>query len=136
MCIVMHSPEVARSRLKSWREIASYYEAAMETPAMKNWTKLRDFARGVESKPYSHTLASVGTLGSILVFRDAECVAEKGYFLIGCSPTNEPSDIRLGFLTSQEHGTAKLSAYSDAQSAIQAFERGLEEHGFIARSGA
>jgi len=117
----MHTPEVAKSRLKSWSEIAAYYEAGMEMPALRNWTKLRDFARGMESKPYSHTLASIGTLGSILVFRDKECVKERGYFLIACSPTDERGEIGLRFSTGQEHDTAKLSASSDAESAIQAF---------------
>ena len=127
----MHSPEVARSRRKSWHEIAAYYDTARQAPALNNWTKLRDFAGGVESKPYSATLVSVGTLGSILVFRDTECIAERGYFLIACSPTDERGDIRLGFCGSREHDTSKLSAFSDAESALQAFERGLEEHGFI-----
>ena len=132
----MRSRELANSRRKSWREIVAYYEAAAQQPAMGNWAKLRDFARAVERKPYAHTLASVGSLGGIFVFRDPECVAERGYFMIGCSPTGERGDIRLGFFTGQEHAAGGLTAFSDPESALQEFEKGLTEQGFISGAGA
>src|SRR5882724_12883181 len=124
----MHSPEVARSLRRSWQEIATYYEAGS---GLGNWAKLSDFARSVKSKPYAHGLISVGTLGCILVFRDAECAAENGYFLIAGSPTERTGDIRLGFFTTTGHDPAKLKGFGDVGPAIEEFERDLAEHGFI-----
>jgi hypothetical protein len=65
-----------------------------------------------------------------------ECLAERGCFLIGCNPTDKQGDIRLGFFTSQEHDPAKLTAFSDSESAMQEFEKDLTERGFIPTSDA
>jgi hypothetical protein len=76
-------------------------------------------------------LVSVGTLGSILVFKDAECVPERGYFLVTGSPTDRASGIGLGFFMTVEHPAGDLRRFGDVESAIEQFERQLEEHGFI-----
>ncbi len=127
----MHSPDVAKSRRRTWQEIADYYEAGVQNSGLEGWTKLRDFARGLERKPYAGGLVTVGTLGSILVFRDAECAPEKGYFLVACSPTGRASDIGLGFFTTAEHPARNLTWFRDVESAIEQFERQLAHHGFI-----
>jgi len=124
----MHSPDIAKSRRRSWQEIATYYETGS---GLGNWAKLSDFARRLGSKPYAQGLVSVGTLGCILVFRDAECAVEKGYFLIAGSPTEQTGDILLGFFSTTEHDPAKLKGFGDVGSAIEQIERELVEHGFI-----
>src|SRR5438477_452065 len=130
----MHSPEVAKSRRRSWQEIAAYYEEGAQGSGLHNWAKLRDFARLLESKPYADGLVSVGTLGCILVFKDPDCVAERGYFLIASSPTDERDRIHLGFFTSQQYDPAKLIPFIDAESAIHEFEKRLTERGFISHA--
>jgi len=132
----MHSPEVAKSRRRTWQEIAAYYEAGIQDSGLEGWTKLRDFARGLERKPYAGALVTVGTLGSILVFRDAGCAPEKGYFLVACSPTDRASDIGVGFFTTAEHSARSLRRFRSVESAIEQFERQLADHGFIPDSRA
>ena len=111
--------------------MAAYYEAAVQDSGLEGWTKLRDFARGAGRKPYADALVTVGTLGSILVFRDAECAPEKGYFLVACSPSDRASGIGLGFFTTDEHPAGGLRRFPDVESAIEQFESQLAEHGFI-----
>jgi hypothetical protein len=127
----MHSPDVSKSRRRTWQEIAAYYEAGVRDSGLEGWTKLRDFARGLERKPYAGGLVTVGTLGSILVYRDAECAPEKGYFLVACSPRDRAGDIALGFFTTAEHPAESLSRFREVAPAIEQFERQLADHGFI-----
>jgi hypothetical protein len=127
----MRSPEVAKSRRRTWQEIAACFEAGVQDSGLVGWTELRDFARGLEHKPYAGALVTVGTLGSVLVFRGAEYAPEKGYVLIACSPTDRASDIGLGFFTTWEHPAGKLRRFRDAESAIEQFERQLADHDFI-----
>jgi hypothetical protein len=128
----MHSPDVAKSRRRTWQEIAAYYEAGVQDSGLEGWTKLRDFARGLERKAYAGTLVTVGTLGSILVFRDADCTPERGYFVVACNPTERVGDIRFGFFATAEHAAENLRRFRDVESAIEQFERQLVDHGFIA----
>jgi|SRR6516225_5673270 hypothetical protein len=127
----MHSPEITRLRRRTWQEIASYYQSGVQESGLENWAKLQEFAHAMERKPYASGLVSVGSLGCILVFKDAECVPEKGYFLITCSPTDRTSDIGLGFFIAAEHSSRDLRRFGDVESAVEQFETQLEEHCFI-----
>jgi hypothetical protein len=82
------------------------------------------------------SLVTVGSLGCVFVFRDAECAAERGYILVGASPTDEDGEIRIGYFRDANYNPAGLAAFRDAASAAGYFERCLAQHDFLGGDNA
>jgi hypothetical protein len=126
----MNNPALSKSRRKSWQEIYAYYVSAVEHAGLTKWSALRDFSRAVADRPHLQSLVTVGSLGSVFVFRNADCKEESGYILIAASPTQENAEIKIGFFSDANYDPAKLAAFRDIASALDHFERCLTEHDF------
>ena len=92
---------------------------------------LRDFARAMENRPQLNSLVTVGHLGCIVVFRDADCAEDKGYIVIGTTSKEGEGAIRIGFFRDANYDPAKFVRLGDAFSAAEYFERCLVERGFV-----
>ena len=126
----MHDPEVARARRRSWQEIEAYYQGAVEHQRFTGWRGLLDFSRAAAQRAHLASLVTVGSLGSVFVFRGPECTSEGGYIVVAAQPIREPAEIKIGFFPNDHFEAAKLMLFDDSASALEYFERCLVEHHF------
>lgn len=150
---------MSKSLRRSWGEIHAYYQTSAEHFAnlkfpdflssakrpeeieeikrMLNYLslarqKLCAFARIALEKPLWQNLATIGTLGCICVFKDEECLVEKGYLLIGSSkPDHAIGEILIGYYNSEDFDPAKFNRFNDASTAAAYFEESLIKNKFL-----
>lgn len=127
----MPSLESTKLRRKSWTEIHAYYRSAVERSGLEEWRGMWDFSRNLEQRSRLQSLITVGSLGCIYVYRDPDCTAEKGYILVA-PPRPEPGNvrIRIGYFLGTAFNSAALTEFSDADSAVEYFERCLSQFDF------
>jgi len=132
---MIHSPAVAKSRRRSWREIHDYYQKAVEYTGLEELRGLLDFSCTAEKRPHLQSLVTVGSLGCIFVFRDTDCVEEKGYIVIGDDGLHGDGKIIVVYQEKPGCGPAMRATFSDVASALSYFETCLADHGFMGKVG-
>jgi len=70
------------------------------------------------------------------VFRDTDCVEEKGYILIGTDAMHGDGEIMIRYSGEPSRSPAVPATFSDATSALTYFETCLADHGFMGKAGA
>lgn len=93
---------------------------------------MSEFVRLIREKPALQPLITSGSLGSIFVFRDEQCLAKKGYFLIGAAPRrNAAGEIYLGYFTQANYDPTEFLRFTTPSAAEASFEALLTAHGFL-----
>src|SRR3954470_14072539 len=103
---------LAKSRRKSWAEIHHYYRDAVARCGLIRLSGLRDFSHALEQRADLCSLVTVGNLGCVFVYRDADCDGERGFILIGGNPMDGGGEIRIGFSPVADWDSSCLMAFS------------------------
>lgn len=124
----MHPPALSQSRRRNWREIHDYYRMGDEHSGMVRRSLLREFSYLAGQREHLGSLVTVGSLGCVLVFKDVDCIAERGYILIG---GGQDGGIVIGFFADENFDPTQFAKFDEAVCAVDYFEVCLKEHEFL-----
>jgi hypothetical protein len=118
-------PEISRSCRRSWAEICDYYESSLDLRPCRRL--LWEFSVAAGANPRFDRLVTVGRLACILIYRDDDCLSERGWLLIG----GVEDHMVIGFFQVANYDPKELVRFTDVPAAMRFFEATIVGNDFI-----
>ena len=129
-------------RRRSWNEIVTYYRRSVEETAyytrlnpefrFPGWALMREFAEAARDDERFGSLVTVGSVGSVLVFRNSACRWADGHIEVRPLPNETAAEISI-FCRESARNVLGAATFQEAGPALEHFASLLRERGFLDR---